>query len=165
MATCTNCKTTLKDDATFCNYCGASHTPVMKVSQTPDNDLDEQIRHLLRRDEYIPAVKFYKDATKIGLKESKDYVDRMRAQLATMPSPVVEEGDWQAQVMEYLRLGRKLDAIKLYRERTGKGLADSKRAVEEMAERAGLSQQRGGCFGMVLLVILLAVVIAGVYTA
>jgi hypothetical protein len=39
---------------------------------------------------------------------------------------------WHAQVEAELRLGRKIEAIKLYREATGLGLKEAKDAVEDM---------------------------------
>ncbi len=44
--------------------------------------------------------------------------------------PGADEG-LSADVRELAEAGRKIEAIKLYRERTGAGLAEAKRAVEE----------------------------------
>lgn len=41
-------------------------------------------------------------------------------------------------VRSELRAGRKIDAIRLYRQATGVGLKDAKDAVEELAAREGL---------------------------
>jgi ribosomal protein L7/L12 len=42
------------------------------------------------------------------------------------------------QVLEALRRGNKIEAIKLYRELTGTGLAEAKRAIDELENRLGL---------------------------
>jgi hypothetical protein len=52
----------------------------------------------------------------------------------TMTGAALPE-DWRAQVEAELRLGRKIEAIKLYRKATGLALKESKDAVEDM-ERA-----------------------------
>lgn len=43
-----------------------------------------------------------------------------------------------AEVVEHLRAGRKIQAIKAFREATGAGLADAKNEVDAMARRMGL---------------------------
>jgi hypothetical protein len=60
--------------------------------------------------------------------------------------------------------GRKIEAIKLYREAVGGGLADAKRAVEDMEvdlrrrspENFIASAQNKGCLGVVLCIALIA---------
>jgi len=42
----------------------------------------------------------------------------------------------EADVADLMKAGRKIDAIKLYRERTGAGLAEAKRYVEDLERRA-----------------------------
>jgi ribosomal protein L7/L12 len=46
--------------------------------------------------------------------------------------------DWQSQVEAELRAGRKINAIKLYREATNLGLKEAKDAVEAMERSMGL---------------------------
>ena len=41
-------------------------------------------------------------------------------------------------VVSELQMGRKIQAIKIYRERTGTGLAEAKEAVEQIARERGL---------------------------
>lgn len=43
------------------------------------NSLDDKILELCRRGEKLKAVKLHKDSTGIGLKESKDYVEKLAA--------------------------------------------------------------------------------------
>lgn len=54
------------------------------------------------------------------------------------------------QLEHMLRSGQKIDAVKLVRERTNLGLAESKTIVDAMETALGLSSKRG-CAGMVLL--------------
>jgi Ribosomal protein L7/L12 C-terminal domain len=64
-----------------------------------------------------------------------------------------------------LRANRKIDAIKVYREATGQGLKESKDAVETFAARAGLTAKPGGCAGVVLLALFVAVGFVAVWLA
>jgi len=74
------------------------------------------------------------------------------------------------QVMEALEAGRKIDAIKIYREATGKGLKDSKEFVEalmvklkaEDPERFARASGAAGCGSAAVLgLLLLGVGVAG----
>jgi hypothetical protein len=78
--------------------------------------------------------------------------------------------DQQRQAIEAaIFAGKKIEAIKLYREASGAGLAEAKQAVEAM--EASLRQQhpdkftasrRGGCLGAVVaLAVLLGVAVLG----
>jgi ribosomal protein L7/L12 len=49
---------------------------------------------------------------------------------AEMGQVVMESG--MAEIIALLRMGRKIEAIKLYRQQTGIGLADAKAAVDRM---------------------------------
>lgn len=68
------------------------------------------------------------------------------------PSPDLEQ-----QVRALLDQGRKIDAVKLYKERMEVSLLEAKQAVESLAARQGPMTQRAGCLGMVLTVVLVAV--------
>jgi ribosomal protein L7/L12 len=100
--------------------------------------LVDQVREALRRGNKIEAVKIYKDATGLGLKESKDFVDALERgempTMAAMPIPTFNgaPSDWMAQVKAQLRKGNKIEAIKIYREATGLGLKEAKEAVEAL---------------------------------
>jgi hypothetical protein len=48
-----------------------------------------------------------------------------------------------------VQAGRKIEAIKLMRERTGLGLAEAKSAVDAMS--VGLTVKQPGCLGLLLL--------------
>jgi hypothetical protein len=78
-----------------------------------------------------------------------------------MPDPTTEQ--WQ-QIQAELFAGRKIQAIKLYREATGVGLKEAKEAMEAYAqelhqqapERFAKGPARSGCAGMILLILLLS---------
>lgn len=50
----------------------------------------------------------------------------------------ISKPEWEAEVIEFLRAQQKINAIKLWRNKTGVGLKDAKDAVEELQQRLGL---------------------------
>jgi ribosomal protein L7/L12 len=52
---------------------------------------------------------------------------------------------WQERVLELMRQGQKIEAIKVHREATGAGLKDSKDAVEALAVQHGVPVSSAGC--------------------
>lgn len=82
----------------------------------------------------IEAIKFYREATHSSLVDAKNTVEAMAAgRTVAMPAPspaavALSTGD----VENLIRAGRKIDAIKAFREKTGLGLAEAKAAVEMM---------------------------------
>jgi ribosomal protein L7/L12 len=56
----------------------------------------------------------------------------------------------QTDVLSLLRAGRKIDAIKVYREHTNCGLAEAKQAVEALAAAHGITTPASGCAGVLL---------------
>ena len=60
------------------------------------------------------------------------------------------------QVLELLHNGRKIEAIKVYREQHGVGLKEAKDAVEAIAHQNNIAQRRSGCAGVVLVVLVIA---------
>lgn len=110
------------------------------------------IRSALARGSKIEAVKLYREATASGLAEAKAAVERIAkdevfdpADAARLlvsprpdrPAPSGMTGGKLATIVAALRQGRKIEAIKLFREATGMGLAESKEAVEAMESVVG----------------------------
>ena len=60
------------------------------------------------------------------------------------------------EVLNLLRAGRKIDAVKAYRAKRGVGLVDAKEAVERIARKHALEGNSSGC-SSVLVSVLLAV--------
>ena len=85
----------------------------------------------------LPAIKLYRVATGKGLKEAKDFIESLSAELRESPSGESAGGgltpERVAEIEELLLNRRKIDAIKVYRSATGKGLKESKDFVEAIA--------------------------------
>lgn len=98
-----------------------------------------EVEALVRSGKKINAIKIYREATGQGLKESKDAIDAF-AMTGTWPrGPVAghrlpADGSVRDLVLDALRRGNKIEAVRIYREAYGSSLKDAKEAVERMAE-------------------------------
>lgn len=125
------------------------------MSDDSNQRLEDEVRTLLTGGRKIEAIKVYREATGAGLAEAKDAVERIeRGDAVRIASASVGE-DVENQILDLLRRGRKIDAIKLYREQTGQGLKQSKEAVETLAEQRGVNLPRSGCLGAAAVLIIL----------
>jgi ribosomal protein L7/L12 len=100
-----------------------------------------QIQELLRNGLKIEAIKRYREVYNVGLKEAKDAVDAIEAGHSDTLPPIsgeiddmVDEATNMARIAEFMREGKKIEAIKLYRETFDVGLGDAKEAVEQIAQ-------------------------------
>ena len=111
----------------------------------------DEIVELLTRRQKITAIKRYREMTGVGLQQAKMAVEQMERELLlgqplSMPaSPAMgsvgdvdeqEEGAalaFLAEVRQLALSGKKIAAIKLYREKTGVGLKEAKDVVDRMA--------------------------------
>jgi len=110
-----------------------SHAPV-------GQDLEQEAKALLLERRTIEAIKRVRERTGMGLKEAKDYVDALErgespASGAQADSTSFESGDLDDEVRALLSAGRKIEAIKRVRERTGLGLKEAKDYVERFEGR------------------------------
>lgn len=91
----------------------------------------------------IEAIKLYNEATGAGLKESKAYVDALEQQLrqgspASFGRSRATAGlpeDKAREMTEEIFAGRKIQAIKMYREAMGVGLKESKEFIDELTRQ------------------------------
>jgi ribosomal protein L7/L12 len=104
-------------------------------------DTLERAAELVRDGRKVEAVELVREATSLSLVEARHAIDSLEHQLATRgtlarllaiepPAP----SSWLEEVRSALRSGQKLEAIRIYRERSGLGLAEAKAAVEALGE-------------------------------
>jgi ribosomal protein L7/L12 len=91
------------------------------------------VRQLLGAGRKIEAIKVYRQLTGVGLREAKETVERLAAtgqipDRGQLPDPA--QGMDLSEVRQLLYAGRKIEAIKVYRQLTGVGLREAKAAVE-----------------------------------
>lgn len=74
MNTCSTCKNPISINSVECEWCGSKIPQITTPSQNLEDELDLQILELCRNGKALAAVKFKKDNSDLGLKESKAYV-------------------------------------------------------------------------------------------
>ena len=141
--TCGNCRAELPDAAA-------------PASPTDDAELSS----LLQRGQKIAAIKLYRERTGANLKEAVDAIETLqRGEPIESREPNNASPD-DPEIVSLLQAGKKIAAIKLYRDKTGAGLATAKAAVEALASERGIQFPRSGCAGVVLLCAVICLVAA-----
>lgn len=131
------------------------------------DSLEEELRELLGAGNKIQAIKRYREETGVGLAEAKEAVEALAAggevaDGSSSPTVPVDDPELIDQVKDLIGQRNPLLAIKLVRERTGRGLKESKELVDQIGVDSGLASPSGsGCLGAVLLA--MAVPLAAVF--
>ncbi len=116
-----------------------------------DPSFESELKELIARGEKSQAIKLYRERTGVGLKEAKEAVEALERGEAPQTRPSTASYS-DGEIVSLLKQGEKIQAIKLYRDRTGAGLKEAKDAVEALARDRGITPpSRGGCMGAVLL--------------
>ena len=101
----------------------------------------------------LQAIKIYKELTGASLSESKQFVeslDNAKQSDGTNDSGLSDEV--MDKVLDELSAGKKVAAIRLYRNHTGKTLIESRAFIEDLAEKLGLDLPAGvGCASAVFI--------------
>lgn len=159
---CPNCGAPVDSSERACPYCGtalsaksASVPPQIQMDRdlfsgqiglnTSDSDQFREVREQIERGNKIEAIRLYREATGVGLKEAKDAVEAMetgRPVIATAATIVSGSAVVKAsfassaalmdEVKRLLRAGNKIEAIKIYRQYFDVGLAEAKTAVDQV---------------------------------
>ena len=119
-------------------------------------DPDRDILDLIQAGEKIKAIKLAREHLGMGLAEAKEFVEGLERDAkggagphwtSSSGTPRPPEGDlFDDELDGLLRGKRKIEAVKLYRERAGCGLKDAKDAVEARAVELGLQSRPSKCF-------------------
>jgi ribosomal protein L7/L12 len=102
-------------------------TPLATVSGERD-----ELHRLVQMGKKIEAIKYYRQTTGVGLKEAKAVVENLvtdrNVVIATTPiaSRLIDPDE----LRRLLQTGKKIEAIKYYRQTTGVGLKEAKESVE-----------------------------------
>ncbi len=148
------------------------------TSRSPGNQLfmnklsqnqREQILSEFQTRGKIAAVKRYKDWMKCSLLEAKNAVEAIERDAQSgesnppAPPDSAVSGPAMHQVDQAIARGKKLEAVKLYRQLSGKSLRECKAFVESRMDRSrstsaestsnptAIDSQRSGCFSVLLL--------------
>ena len=121
-----------------------------------DNLTDDQvneIRNELQAGRKLAAIKLYKGWTGSSLVAAKSYVESLPAGTGIADLGNDLEGDQMDEILDAIQAGKKLQAIKLYRESNGLTLMESKKFVEQLMRELGI-EDRTGCGAVVLLTVI-----------
>jgi len=153
MRQCSRCHEAVDADAQRCSHCGAWLSDQQDAPEPNLDSLADAIRLLLTRGQKITAIKLYREQTGVGLAEAKNAVE-MIERGGGSPNRKTTATDPEQQILELLAAGKKIAAIKLYREQTHVGLKEAKDAVEALAAQNGIMQSpRSGCFAVFALLL------------
>lgn len=128
------------------------------MSYQPDK-VPPEILQCIRQGNKIEAIKLLREHSGWGLREAKDEAERLEAGLASGQIPFSASAgagagaaeEVPADIAKLARQGKKIEAIKLLRERTGCGLKESKDRIEALP---GVPKT-AGCMSVMVLVVLL----------
>ena len=126
------------------------------------SDADRDILELIEAGQKIRAIKLAREHLGMGLAEAKAFVEGLqdelkagrtpgaeafrRAPAPAGPSPGPAADHFDHELDSLLRARKKIDAVKLYRQRAGGDLKDAKDAVELRAVEIGLQSRPSKCF-------------------
>ncbi|HKY53763.1 MAG TPA: hypothetical protein VJM08_05615 [Anaerolineales bacterium] len=98
-------------------------------------DQVQKIHELLHKKQLIQAVQLYHQATGVSLAEAKEAVEEMAlVEVSKPPSGVRSYDDpvMESKIRSLLAKGKKIEAVKIYREEYGIGLKEAKDAVDRI---------------------------------
>lgn len=117
-----------------------------------------KVRALLEGGQAIEAIKYFREVADGSLAEAKAAIEQFRTSVADQPlRPAGHDAGKAGQISALVAAGKKIEAIKLYREMTRCDLYDAKQAIDRLAaEHAGVSAanlptnapMKSGCFGL-----------------
>ena len=143
MTRCTFCDHNNPPGATRCTNCGSELAGSLEAGH---KSLADTLASLIQNGQKIEAIKQYRERTGSGLKEAKDAVEALeRGEQLPTPNAILTTVDQD--IVSLVREGKKIAAIKLYREKTGVGLPEAKAAVETLATEHGVQARGRGCAG------------------
>lgn len=131
----------------------------------------EEIADLIRQGRKLEAIKLLRETTGIGLKEAHDEIDRLTAALGSEePPPPAHRSSTglSNEVAALAQQGKKIEAIKLHRERTGLGLKEARDQVEALGggRKSGCAQAVFvAAFGVMLLILFLILIASSGFLA
>jgi ribosomal protein L7/L12 len=134
---CPYCKTNVVVPPELRGDLSATRDPAQRDAASP---AIKEIGHLLSSGRKIDAIRLYREVFDTGLKEAKGAVEMLEAGRAlpipvsyAAPQPPIDSGAVLDDIRLLLHQGKKIDAIKRYREVYSVGLKEAKDAVEAIA--------------------------------
>lgn len=98
-------------------------------------DQIQKIHKYIHDQQLINAIKLYREATGVGLAEAKQAVEEMARDEFTKPSSEMQMNNdpiMDNKIRSLLAKGKKVEAVKIYREEHGIGLKEAKDYVDQI---------------------------------
>ena len=124
---------------------------------------DQQDPKQLSEGGKIDACKLHQNFTGSSLLEAKQFVESLSS-VEPGESDIAEDCDEAlvGQILDLLESGCKLDAVRLYRDRTGRSLMESKNFIEKLISEFEIlekSKSQSGCVGIILIFVVLGFIL------
>lgn len=101
-------------------------------------DIDKRLITLIRDHQEILAIKEYREYSGAGLKEAKEYIDLLKARSVNSANSgdnnaeFTPPADLDIRIRQLLNEGKKIQAVKEYRESMGVDLREAKAYVDQV---------------------------------
>ena len=133
-------RTLLPDDAHRHN---TTNTPMARHIRhhTLDTHMAEKARQLVIQDRKIEAIKLLHHNTKMGLKEAKNYIDRLALEYSLrdivhdIPIQELSQPQVEATIRELVTLGREVEAMQLMQLTTGMSIDEAYEHINTLSPR------------------------------
>lgn len=137
----------------------SQHIPAGRVDMIDEGTLKAEVERLLMQRRTIQAIKLYREQTGLGLREARDAVTQIANAMQSDISSFAQRGELDTEAVQpvqnqqmvaspgddirsLLLEGKKISAIKLYREQTGLGLREAKDTIEQMERTLHLGTEQ-----------------------
>ena len=129
---------------------------------TDDTNFEDELRALMAAGRKIEAIKQYRAATGAGLADAKNAVEALE-RAGSLPPRESVDSSFEDKILSLMKQGKKIGAIKLYREKTGVGLKEAKDFIEALAaDQHIVAASKSGCLGVVLFMMAILLVVQSV---
>jgi ribosomal protein L7/L12 len=130
MGKCLQCGFESFTPAATCPQCGAASP---RIASGNPAALSGDLLRLIAEGKKLEAIKMYHDRTGARLIDAKNAVEALQRG-DPLPGAASADGpaDLNAELRMLIQQGRKLQAVKLYKDRTGVSLMDAKKAIETL---------------------------------
>jgi len=155
-ARCVFCNETVSADHVDCSNCGAALAPrdAAPVAERASSATIGDVVSMLEQGRKSDAVRMYREQTAAGRQQAAaavEAIERAAKTPAARTSRASRDANLKADLWALIQNGQMIEAIQLYRQRTGESIKRAKDAVEALARERGVVPARAGCFGLIVL--------------
>ena len=163
MSKCPNCDRHNDEGAEKCTGCGAWLGDTLAPSDALNEygAIAERLAPLLASGQMIEAIKLYRETTGTSLVDAKQAVEQLRDRGRLFVAPAKEfplDASQEQAIIELLRSGKAIEAIRYYRQQRVTDLKTAKEAIEAIARQNGIALNLPGPGSAIAVVVVAALV-------